>query len=455
MTEKEIVAFDHELGVAVIPGREVALTFPNAAQAKSDNTNSVVDYDDKDNKIAYWGANNDYPQQIIKHSEGTFIPEALDRKIRFLYSIIPTLRWVKVVDIDSKGKEVLQYEKPNTEWSRFIRNAAFRSQYMLESITDFYWFFNVFPEMLLSTDRRNIVGLAAQDASFCRWGLQDEKGKINSCFISADWPDNLNDTTTEIKAIDRYSLKAIEQVKNGGVYKYIYPLSYPTPGKTYYQLAHWQHLTTSGWLEVLKSIPKFKKSLMNNQLSIKYHIAIPNWWWNWKYPGFDGMEPVKRKELYEAEIKSFSDFFSGVESAGNSLMTSFYSNPEMGKEFASWKVEAIDNKIKDGMYIEDSQEASSYMLYCLGLDETLFGKGPGKGMGAGSGSDKRIAFNIYMSTVLAHLDTVLEPLYFIKQYNGWPDDLELRWDIPKIDTLDSGRETSTVSQNGTQANGTS
>jgi hypothetical protein len=71
------------------------------------------------------------------------------------------------------------------------------------------------------------------------------------------------------------------------------------------------------------------------------------------------------------------------------------------------------------MYIEDSQEASSHILYALNVDGTLIGNSPGKQMGAGSGSDKRSAYNIFILANRIYQKKVVTPLNAISTYNGW------------------------------------
>ncbi|HMT30417.1 MAG TPA: hypothetical protein PKD91_14175, partial [Bacteroidia bacterium] len=75
-----------------------------------------------------------------------------------------------------------------------------------------------------------------------------------------------------------------------------------------------------------------------------------------------------------------------------------------------------------------------------GVDPAIIGMTPGKGIGAGSGSDKRIAFNVYVSLCQADRDIILEPLNFIRDYNGWDPELEFRFKYPMITTLDKGKE---------------
>ena len=75
--------------------------------------------------------------------------------------------------------------------------------------------------------------------------------------------------------------------------------------------------------------------------------------------------------------------------------------------------------MKDGMYLEDSGEATAHIYTALGIDATLVNTPTKGGMGAGSGSDKREAFNIYMALRKSDQDLILEPLNLIRDFNGW------------------------------------
>lgn len=80
-------------------------------------------------------------------------------------------------------------------------------------------------------------------------------------------------------------------------------------------------------------------------------------------------------------------------------------------------------------------------MRAVGVDPTLVGDGPGKKMGGGSGSDKRIAFNIYVALLQAYRDVILEPLYFIAEYNGWRKKykgLKFKTVEVELQTLDQG-----------------
>ena len=244
---------------------------------------------------------------------------------------------------------------------------------------------------------------------------------ITHGYLCADWEsvnhENDKKYVSKVPLIDIYSDP--KELKEGSDFKYIYPLAYPTEDEIFYPLVDWNTARESGWLEVAQSIPKFKKHLFKNQISMKYLIQVPSWWWEWKYPGFEGKDQKARKEIIDFEVDKFEKFAKGEEAAGSSMMVTFVSDPRYNKEYQGWKIEPIDNKIKDGIYIEDSNEASSHLLYALSMDPSIIGSQPGSKMGAGSGSDKRVAFNIYIDTVKAHQDLILEPLRWIAEYNGW------------------------------------
>lgn len=389
-------------------------------------------------KVAPWGDDNLFPQHVIEdYEKNSIIGPTLDWKARALYSM--GIDTYKVIERKANGEEVLEHY-PYQPWIDFAKASNIK-RYLIEACSDFYIFYNFFPELVLSKDRKTITNITCQEASYCRWEIQDENtGAINHCYINASWDESQtveSKNTKSIPVLDPYfdPVNALRERKDG--YKYIYPVSYPTPGKTYYQLAHWNAIRKSGWLDVATAIPEFKKSLMKNSLNIKYHVQIADFYWEWKFPEWKKMTADDRKKAREIVLKEFNEFMSGPKNSGKSLVSMFKNDPVTGKEYPGWKVETIDDKLKDGAYIEDSQEASTHILYALGVDQSLSGSAPGKGMGGGSGSDKNAAFNIYISLVKIHEDLILEPLEFIRDYNNWPSDMVFRFRRPFLTTLNN------------------
>lgn len=434
MVTTEDIHSNPEATAFMVKTARAIFTTGNAAERQS----TPVDTSNQGTELALWGTDNLFPQNVKRDADlSVIIPQTLARQANILYS-----SGVSYGFENEEGEFTPAPRNPEIEF--FLRNSKI-NRYLREASIDFYWFFNVFPNFILSRDRKKIVSLCTQEAMFTRFGLQNKKtGIIDTCYINANW-DNGGTVADSIKlpAIDPY-FDAVTQVRDGKDFSYIYPISYPTPGQVYYQLAFWNSVRDSKWLDLAKKIPLFKSSLMTNQLDIKYHIEVSTWYWEWKYPDWNKYDFVKRKELMSNEIKAFSDTMSGEEKAGKAFVTANRVHEHTGKEESAWKINPIDDKVKDGKYIDDSQEASLNILYGLGFDPILIGSIPGKGMGAGSGSDKRVAYNTYLSTIEPHRDIIVEPLEFISDYNGWlaPDGSPLKWRFKNsiITTLDKGKE---------------
>lgn len=405
-----------------------------------------------DNKIAFWGDSNTFPNIVTKELErNADLLSAIDWKARALYA--GGIRY-KVQDMDSQGNPVYDDEGNEILKRKFIpeiEDFLDRNwQYPISASTDFYKFYNVFPEFVLSKSREKIVRLTAPFAGECRFSLQDENGMINNCFMNANWDEGVgadDENTIQVPVIDTLfnDIESIREQEDN--YKFILPLSYPT-GKKYYQLAHWNVLRVSGWLDLADEIPKFKKALMKNQMTVKYHIQMPDYWMEWKYPDFKTRKPAEQKSLQEDEMKMFNDFLSGAENAGKTIVTQFKTDPHTLKEFPGWRVIPIDDKLKDGAYLEDSAEATIKIYSALAIDPSLAGIIPGTGGSNRSGSDKREALNIYFSLIQPHADIILRPYKEISRFNGWNKKYgRIHWEFkqPMLQTLDkippSRRET--------------
>lgn len=389
-----------------------------------------------DADVAYWGSSNTFPQEIIEEIEkNTVIGPTLNFKVRALYGG-GLIYGHEVIDETTGQERFVRKKDPKVE--AFFRRSNI-NRYLIESTTDFYYFYNAFPELLLTADRKEIAAICAQEAAFCRWSTQNKTtGLTDWCLISGNWKtDPKGKDAKYVKAINPY-WNAVEEVRADSRYKYIYPISYPTPGKVQYQLAHWNAVRASGWLDVANYVPEFKKHLFENQASIKYHIRINVDYWKWKYDGewenFSSEQKIaKRKE----ELALIEGVLKGASNAGKTISSPYWCDTD-GKEHYYWDIITIDDKIQTGTYIEDSHEATSHLMYALEVDPVLPGHSPGSKMNNGGGSEKMIAFNIYLSLCEAHRDCILEPLYFVKDYNGWDPELVFKFKNNIVNTVDSG-----------------
>ncbi|SFD00553.1 hypothetical protein SAMN05421780_1194 [Flexibacter flexilis DSM 6793] len=387
-------------------------------------------YKTSDNQpIAFWGEDNLFPQRVLSEiSRNSIIPAVLDWKARALVSGGLEYGYYHYED-----KKRFFEPVENDAIEEFIERSRF-PHYLAKASSDLYHFYNVFPELVLTKDRSEIYSIAANDASFCRWEVQNPRtGIIETCYINANWQSARHDSpeTLQVSVINPFD--SLEHTRQSKAFKLIYPISYPTPGRTFYQLAHWNTLRVSGWLEFANSIPEFKRALMRNAMSIKYVVKIPTKWWVWKYPDFDAKPELRASRIKETQT-SINEMLTSAKNAGKALITNIIDDNN-GKPYG-WEVETIKDGMKDGAYIEDSQEASSHLLFALGVHDALIGSMPGKGLGGNSGSNVREALNMYLSLCQSHQELILEPLRFVQKYNGWDKKLKFRLRTPIMQTLD-------------------
>jgi hypothetical protein len=425
--------------VALLPsGVAVSLGTPGA-----DPTQPIVKDHSVVSSLGYvpWGDANDFPQQVLKRGRrSTIIPQALNWKANLISrKVRPYL-----VDEDDTGKEILQPVK-DPEILAFLDTRHFK-RYVRESANDIFWFLNIFPELILSKDRKKITHIHPNDASYCRIGQQNSKGVSEHVYVNANWPNAMfnSDETEKIRALDPYQYDLVNWTRDehSKVFKFIYPSSYPTPGNTFYQLAHWDGIRASGWLDVLEKVPEVKKAMFENQMTIKYHIQIPREYWPNEYGSlWEKATPAERDAIRMAKMEQINNRIVGAKNSGIALITEFGVSSIDGRTIEGWKIEAIPDKLKDGAHLADNMEATSHLLYSLGLDPTLVGFAS-KEMGSRSGgSDKRESLLIYLSQLDPYRDVLYEPLDFIAEFNGWKakyPGLEFRSKQTILTTLDTG-----------------
>ena len=393
--------------------------------------------------VAPWGPGNDWPSQVLAAlAKSTILGPVLDWKTRAVYG--SGIVYGKVMGYQPGGAEIFQPSKDPVVREFFRRSNLTR--YGFEGLQGLLYFGQAFPELVLSNDRSQITSVTIQDAPFCRYATQQSGQAVPPwVYISANWPAaQPGDGYTErVPTLDPYynPIDDLRADKRG--YKYIWPLSLPSPGNALYQVPAWSVILKSRWFDVALAVPEFKKQLFDNQLSIKYLIEADVRYWEWKYPDWKEKKEGERKQIISEELDAFEQTMAGTAGAGKSIMSVTMPDPQNpGNTIKVFTVTAIDDKIKSGLYIEDSQEAASHFYTALQVDPTLSGISPGKDMGAGSGSDKRVAFNVFVATHSFYQALMLEVLNFIRDYNGWDPDLEFRFLNPQVNTADAKKETS-------------
>jgi hypothetical protein len=439
------ITYIEDRSAAIVRGVKTSayISFKDAPPQKNPKLKDLIGVD---SVIALWGDANDFPQQVIEDVRKDPELGALLKKDADLMTA-GGLCW----GIPEYLEDGTEYLKPltgaeNDVIKDFIEKSRINTRYLPEGGYDLVWFAMGFVEFVLTRDKSKIIQLAIQAAENCRLSKQDDSGKISTCYINANWPNAQpkDKLTITMPVLDPYYDPAgmlRELASKNKDLNYIYPISIASPGCTYYQRAAWDGIRQSGWLEVSQAIPKHKKALLEKQLNIKYHVEISDQYWSSKYQNWNSMTIDQREQKVDETMKTFSDILSGVENAGNSLVTAMKTNLEMGKEISLWKISPIDSSIKNGQFLEEGKDASLYKAAAVGLHPALIGTVPNNGLG-GAGSNIRESYNLNNIRNRSAQDILLEPLTVVRDYNGWNKNVVFRIKNPFMTTLDKGKEQS-------------
>ncbi|AWW31834.1 hypothetical protein DN752_17795 [Echinicola strongylocentroti] len=440
-----IVYFEDTQSPVLFSTQEIAKTPPTQLPPSREEDSDIT-------PVAFWGENNDFPQQARKTKESNpDLVSALDWKARALYGggLKYQIRDRITKEPLTKGEILKNDQFKKMVWE--IDQFKFRNRhYLSQAAIDFYDLQNAFPQLILSEDRQSITRIVAMEAEDCRYGKRKDNGDLVWVYLHPNWEEWDNsledDKLSKVKVLDPLNSYP-EDVKalRGDTLRYIFPLSYPT-GKNYYQLSHWWSVVVSKWLPFGNMIPEVKAAILKNLALIRYHIEMPDYWMPDRYKNWMSMSDEKKRKAIEKEFKIINDVLTGAKNAGKSVYTTF--KTLQNKEYGGWKITAIDDKMKDGALLADSSEATIKVFSATSIDPALHGLIPGKGGSNRSGSDKREALNIYMSLITSHVDIICDPFNYASWYNGWnTEEIETHWytQQPILQTLNqvppSQRET--------------
>ncbi len=427
-------------------------------------------------KVAYWGEDNRFPQNIERQMATCGIARAgLDWKARALYGagIVPG----KITGVKDDGSEIftpLDRAQHKAIYEFLEKRSMFR--FLMEYFQDWVWFANCFPEVILSKDAKKIIGFVHQESADCRFKQVNDEGIIDTVYVSKLWgatadqyakydpekrPQGLIENSTlpekpddkyfiAVDCIDMYdpvnSLKKIaEKLKEKeGNKSAILPVNYPSVNKTYYQVATWDGARMAGWVEISAKIPSLLKTLYNKAFRLKYHIEIPYTYFEMKYGtkvwnGFDEKKKAKcRKDL----LKEINDYLQGEKNSFATLVSFFDVETHDKTEYGRIKITAIDDKINIDKELIITSAADVQILTAQGLHPTLIGAGTiGTGQQRTGGSDQREAQLIYNANLNLERQVLLEPFYLARDYNGWESDIVFRIRDTVLTTLDKNTGT--------------
>lgn len=384
--------------------------------------------------VAPWGLNNLYPQEVFEISvKNPIVTSIIREKTNFL-----AMMGYQIGQVEFKEGEEIFTPKENTEIRSFLRYINFKD-YVYRVAKNIYWLNHAFAEVVIGSNGK-IINVSTHDSTHCRYSRQNEFGRINHCYINANW-DKITSENSEYtfkRELIQRDYNPVQDLQNRAVAgeRYIYSLYEPELTATYYPMAAWHTAINSKVLEWANQIPQYKAALMKNQLSADFLIEIAGTYWEKRYS--DWHEKPELKETRVKDVKTeIQDNLTGAENASKTIFAPMEVNALEAKQYSFIKITKLGNTENDGRYIQDSQEACSLILFAHGMPVDLLGNLPSSsGMGGGSGSPTREHFNIYVQKIQPQQDLILETFNrLIFPFNGW-DGWEIRFKIPVLQTLD-------------------
>ena len=397
-------------------------------------------------KISRWGADNKFPQtadEIIGQIG------VLNTGLRYIRNVIlgQGIFPCKVTGYDSDGNEILQIIE-DSKLRAFCASRMVRI-YMEKATRDFLKFGIPFPELIPSADKKSIAGINVINAYYGRYTVANDFGESENLVVSGKWP--ANPAENEYKVIPVLSeydpdedLDRRRLDRSFGDANLIYPLKDSWSNKDYYSAPAWWPTKEAGWLDIAVHVPKFVKKAFENQISWKWHVKIPYAFWDKKFPESQYPKKDERKAAIQEYMDKLEDNQCSPENANKALFTFFEIGPG-GKAEEEWKIEALDNKVKEGENLVTSAAANSEILFSLMINPNVLGAGMPGGTYAGNqgGSNIREAFLVNIANSWPERQTLLDPLETMLRFNGVKD-VELRFRNTILTTLDTGAGTKKV-----------
>lgn len=371
----------------------------------------------------YWGENNDLPDLVLKETaKNAYASSLLDDKV------IPShyARGVYPVKIDPQ----LGYVPYWTEEVKLFWKICDVQRLQKQIVSDYEWMRNMFLEFVMDKTGRKIGYVKRQSPFKSRWGRMTEKGQIKELYISSEFPKQPSEEQVNTIACLDYDLPYYDflnrSIKPGQSLTRQFNLR--TRNKDYYEEAGWHALILS-WLPIANAVPEIKKKIIENQMTLKYQIEVPMEYFRSKatMTGVKNLTAELFKKYFTEFLDMINTFLSGKENSGKTLVTptDFVIR---GPKSEDWhiKIIPIKDEMKDSQHLSDNYQANVEIAQGLGIDISLTGRTRG-GSEDGSGSSKFQAHTINLELQHFRREQTLSWLYFVKQVNNWPDDMEFRY----------------------------
>ncbi|MBP3944408.1 hypothetical protein J5U18_12740 [Sphingobacteriaceae bacterium WQ 2009] len=325
-------------------------------------------------KIVPYGMNNDLPIAIRDiMDKNNLAPGIIERQVGLLYGEGPQLYQV----VFEHG-EVRRNYVDDKEISTWLKTWEVRS-FLEKALVEYKHLKGFFARRYRSKATRIAAGakiakLEVVPASQARLG----------------WPESDFKRLEDVKFIYtgdfsygcyRTGINTFPVYSNADPFKHAVSMSYHNSysfARSFYPVP--SYFGTLPWLTRSSEIPEIIKYLTENGIAAAFHIHSPQNYWKSKRDKLEERYPEKDPEFIDARLdelkdKLFNDIslaLAGKKNAGKFIETVDFYDPE-ADQMCSWKIEPIDQKIKDFIdaQIKIGEKADSAATSGMGLHPSL------------------------------------------------------------------------------------
>lgn len=345
---------------------------------------------------------------------------------------------------EKRDGEKITYEFPDVpEINDFIfRNDI--NYLMMERMMDYNMLNNCFSEFIKNATNTKILSVHHLEAEFTRFGLIGADKKVKNVKYTGDWDNPGTPDIIDLLPRRQKNKAGMEPFKT----KFVFHSCFPSPGRTLYAKSPMGAIVKDkGWLDYANSVPEIMNSINENAMNIKYHIQIPDTYWEAVNKDWATLDQKKREAYIDEKLTAMDDFLSGNKNAHKSFISHFSTDIIKGTKLAGWEISVIGDNSKKDAYLTSLQEADTQITRTIGIDTSLSGIQPQGGkMGAGSGSDKRVGFHNAIAMSYAEVLVITEPMQIAQIYNDWDPAIKFGFwhDLPTTLNQDASGQESKV-----------
>ena len=362
-------------------------------------------------KIVPYGASNNLPVEIRNIMDANNLaPGILEREIGLLWGQGPEL-YLTVIDKDTGDvRRSWTYNQEIADWLKSINYKRFLHMAM----TEYKHLKGFFVKRTVSRGMR--IGRKPAIAKM---------EVVPACDARLAWVDTgrLDDVKEIYEGDFEYNCK--NGVKTIPVYDHADPWAIPVSMSYHNSYSFCQRFYSKpgfygslAWIQRSSDVPELIKYLTNNGLSASYHIHSPQVYWDMKEENLRKKYPAKdddwirgkMEEIKDEIFKKISEVLAGKTNAGKFIETVDFWD-EAANQVVSWKIEAIEQKVKDFIeaQIRVSEKADSATTSGIGLHPALSNiMVDGK---LSSGSEMLYALKLYLASDTAIPEEIItEPI---------------------------------------------